>query len=132
MAAGGAGMFAGTGAATAPARRLALVGALGELAAQQVMVRRMPTVVARSYREGRADTLLKLGQGLALAGTAASLLARRSRVASWCAGGSLLAASACTRFGIFHAGVQSARDPEQTTAPQRARLGGPDEPGVDH
>lgn len=129
MAAGGAGMFAGTGAVTAPARRLALAGALGELAAQQVMVRRMPTVVARSYREGRAGAVLKLGQGLALAGAAASLLARRSRVASWCAGSSLLAASACTRFGIFHAGVQSARDPEQTTAPQRARLGEPGGPG---
>ena len=122
MAAGGAGMFAGTGAATAPARRLALAGALGEIAMEQMMVRRMPATVGRSYHEGRAGTLLKVGEGLALAGAAASLLAKRSRVASWIAGGSLLAASACTRFGIFHAGVQSARDPEQTAGPQRERL----------
>jgi hypothetical protein len=122
MAAGGAGLFAGSGAQTSPARRIALAGALGELAMQQVMVRRMPPVVARSYHEGRAGRLLRLGEGLAVAGAAAALLAKRSRVASWTAGAALLAASACTRFGIFHAGMESARDPEQTTVPQRARL----------
>jgi len=38
------------------------------------------------------------------------------------AGAALVAASACTRFGIFHAGVQSASDPKYTVEPQRARL----------
>jgi hypothetical protein len=33
-----------------------------------------------------------------------------------------MAASACTRFGIFHAGVASAQDPRYTVQPQRDRL----------
>ncbi|MEU9384991.1 polysulfide reductase, partial [Streptomyces sp. NPDC048279] len=32
----------------------------------------------------------------------------------------LLAGSACTRFGIFAAGVASAEDPQYTVAPHRA------------
>jgi hypothetical protein len=35
-----------------------------------------------------------------------------------------LAGSACTRFGIFHAGVASAEDPKYTVQPQRERLSG--------
>ena len=34
----------------------------------------------------------------------------------------LLAGSACTRFGVFEAGQQSARDPKYTVVPQRERL----------
>jgi hypothetical protein len=33
-----------------------------------------------------------------------------------------MAASAATRWGIFHAGVASARDPKYTVVPQRERL----------
>ncbi|HEY9413659.1 MAG TPA: polysulfide reductase, partial [Pseudonocardia sp.] len=49
--------------------------------------------------------------------------ARRSRLGSALAGVSLLAGSAATRFGIFHAGQQSALDPRYTVVPQRERLG---------
>ena len=38
------------------------------------------------------------------------------------AGASLLAASAATRWGIFHAGLASAADPKYTVVPQRDRL----------
>jgi hypothetical protein len=34
----------------------------------------------------------------------------------------LLAASALTRFGIFEAGLASAKDPRYTIEPQKARL----------
>ena len=37
-------------------------------------------------------------------------------------GAALLSSSVCTRFGIFHAGQQSARDPKYTVVPQRERL----------
>jgi hypothetical protein len=37
-------------------------------------------------------------------------------------GTALLAGSAFTRFGIFEAGQQSARDPKYTVVPQRERL----------
>ncbi len=121
MAAGGAGMCAGSGPETSPARRLAIVAALAEVALEEVMVRRMPSVVSQSYHQGRAGTLLRLGKGLALVGAGmATLAGRRSRTASSIAGVALLGASALTRFGIFHAGVQSAKDPQQTVVPQRA------------
>jgi hypothetical protein len=34
----------------------------------------------------------------------------------------LVASSALTRFGIFHAGRTSARDPKYTVVPQRDRI----------
>jgi len=46
---------------------------------------------------------------------------RRSRALSALSGAALLAASALTRFGIFEAGVASARDPKYTIVPQRQR-----------
>ena len=46
---------------------------------------------------------------------------RRSRVLSALSGAALIAASVCTRFGIFHGGVASARDPRYTVVPQRER-----------
>ncbi|MBO0871397.1 MAG: nitrite reductase, partial [Micromonosporaceae bacterium] len=60
----------------------------------------------------------------AAGGLTGLLLGRRSRVAAVAAGAALLAGSACTRFGIFHAGVASADDPRYTVEPQRARLDG--------
>ena len=37
-------------------------------------------------------------------------------------GGALVAASACTRFGVFEAGLESAKDPRYTIEPQKRRL----------
>ena len=37
-------------------------------------------------------------------------------------GAALVPASAATRWGIFHAGLASARDPKYTVVPQRQRL----------
>jgi hypothetical protein len=37
-------------------------------------------------------------------------------------GAALLAGSACTRFGVFEAGQESAKDPKYTVVPQRERL----------
>jgi hypothetical protein len=47
---------------------------------------------------------------------------RRGRVIAAVSGAALMAASAATRWGIFHAGVASARDPKYTVVPQRERL----------
>ncbi|MEN3309696.1 MAG: hypothetical protein V7603_5898, partial [Micromonosporaceae bacterium] len=44
------------------------------------------------------------------------------RVVAAASGLALLAGSACTRFGIFYAGVASAEDPKYTVEPQRERL----------
>lgn len=107
---------------TAPARRLAVLGAALELAASQRMEHRLG-FLAEPYKEKSAGRKLKLAKALTLGGAAASaLLARRSRTAAVVSGAALFAASALTRFGIFEGGVASAEDPSYTVVPQRERL----------
>jgi formate-dependent nitrite reductase membrane component NrfD len=126
MAAGGLGLLAGLPARarpdeTAPARNLALLGVAMETAAFERMEHRIG-LSAEPYSAGRGGAYVKAGQALALLGAAGSLLSRRSRVAAALSGTALIAASAATRWGIYHAGLASARDPKYTVIPQRQRL----------
>ncbi|MFG2088445.1 MULTISPECIES: NrfD/PsrC family molybdoenzyme membrane anchor subunit [unclassified Spirillospora] len=110
---------------TAPMRSAAVLGTALELAAAKVMERRAG-VVAEPYKEGRAGRLVRAGEILSAAGAAGgALLGGRSRAVAALSGAALLAGSACTRFGVFHAGIQSARDPKYTVVPQRERLATP-------
>jgi formate-dependent nitrite reductase membrane component NrfD len=105
-----------------PARRLALLAAAGELAAGQMMERRLG-MVAETLHEGTAGRRLRAAKALTAAGAlGAALLGRRSRLAAAASGAALLAGSALTRFGLFEAGMESARDPRYTVEPQRERL----------
>lgn len=105
-----------------PALRLAVLGALVELGAEQMMERRLG-MVAETLHEGKAGKRLRLAKALTAAGAAgAGCLARRSRPAAIAAGAALLAGSALTRFGLFEAGMASARDPRYTVEPQRERV----------
>jgi hypothetical protein len=66
---------------------------------------------------------MRAAKGLGVAGAVgAALFGHRSRAAAVVSGAALLAGSACTRFGVFHAGVASAKDPKYTVVPQRERL----------
>ena len=65
---------------------------------------------------------IKAGQVLSVLGLASALLGRRSRAISAVSGAAFLAASVATRFGIFHAGMDSADDPKYTVVPQRERI----------
>jgi sugar (pentulose or hexulose) kinase len=66
---------------------------------------------------------MRAAQVLSAAGAVgAAVLGGRSRLAAGISGAALLAASACTRFGVFEAGLASARDPKYTVVPQRERL----------
>ncbi|TDD82213.1 NrfD/PsrC family molybdoenzyme membrane anchor subunit [Actinomadura rubrisoli] len=104
-----------------PARGAAAFGTALEVASLRLMERRLG-MIAEPYKEGRAGRLMRAAGLLSAAGTAAStLLAGRSRAAAALSGTTLLAASACTRFGVFHAGMQSAQDPKYTVLPQRER-----------
>jgi hypothetical protein len=47
---------------------------------------------------------------------------RPRRLVAALSGAALLGASAATRWGVFHAGMASARDPKYTVVPQRQRL----------
>jgi len=122
LASAGLAMITTPVAETAPARRLAVVGVIGDLVATRVMHRRMDPVAAEPLHEGRAGTLLRLSEGLAVAGGIGALLGGRHRGVAAAAGLSLLAASALTRFGVFEAGIHSAKDPRYTIEPQKRRL----------
>ena len=122
LATGGMGMLAAPVAEGGPARRLAVGGVLLELAAERRMESSLG-VAAEPLHQGMPGALLRVSKLLGAVGAAGAMLGRRSRPASAASGAALLASSVCTRFGIFYAGQQSARDPKYTVVPQRARLG---------
>lgn len=125
---GGSAMTSAAGAAlvtaplaeTGPVVGVALAGAGMEIAAAEVMTRRMG-LTAEPYSQGRAGKLMLVAKGLTAAGAAGAALSRRSRIGSALAGAALIAGSAALRFAVFDAGVQSARDPRYTIIPQRER-----------
>jgi hypothetical protein len=120
-AAAGLGMLGAPVTEAGPARRLALVGAAVEIVAERRMESSMG-LAAETLHEGTAGTLMRASKALIAAGALGSLVASRSRVVAAVSGAALLGGSACARFGIFHAGQQSARDPKYTVVPQRERL----------
>ena len=104
-----------------PVRFLGAVGGAAELAAERLMEERMG-MAKEAFKEGAAERYHKGAQALLVAGTLTSVVARRSRLLGAVAGASLLVGSALTRFAIFEAGLNSARDPKYTMVPQRKRL----------
>ncbi len=105
-----------------PARRLAVTGAVTELAVAHRMERAMG-LTAEPLHHGTPGRLMRLSRALTAAGaTGTALLAGRSRTAAALSGGALVAGSACLRFGVFEAGQESARDPRYTVVPQRERV----------
>ena len=122
MAAGGLGMVGTSLTESGPARRLAIGGVLLELVAERRMEHSMGISV-ETIRTGRARVLMGSSRALAVLGLIGAVaFGRRSRALSLLSGGALVAASALSRFGIFEAGQQSARDPRYTVVPQRERL----------
>jgi hypothetical protein len=120
-AAGGLAMVAAPVDEAGPARRMATAGAALELGATEQMMRRLG-MIAEPYREGRPGLLLKAARALTIGGVALSPFGRRSRIVSALAGGSYMAGSVLTRFGVFQAGLASAADPKYTVVPQRERV----------
>ncbi|MEH0824491.1 MULTISPECIES: NrfD/PsrC family molybdoenzyme membrane anchor subunit [unclassified Micromonospora] len=116
----GVGLLAAPCAQAGPARRLAVAGATMELWGSHRVENRLG-LLSEPYTQGTPGKLLRAGRALTAAGVAGALVGRRSRVLSALSGGALIAASVCTRFGIFHGGVASARDPRYTVVPQRER-----------
>ena len=119
-AAGGFGLLAAPHAEQEPARRLAIAGSVTELVARQLLERRLGDL-AEPYRQGRPGRLLTAAEILTTGGLAGAALSRRSRIGSALSGLALLTASALTRYGVFEAGRESARQPEYTVVPQRER-----------
>ncbi len=126
-AAGGLGLLATHPADAEPARNLAVLGAAVELIAKRQLIRRLARSqgqsLAEPYEAGTTGAVLRLAEFLTAGALAGAVLGRRSRAVSALTGASLMAASAMTRFGIFEAGMASARDPKYTIVPQRRRAG---------
>jgi formate-dependent nitrite reductase membrane component NrfD len=119
-AAGGLGLLAVHPADAEPARNLAVLGAAVELIAKRQLLDRLGDL-AEPYQTGTPGAILRLAEFLTVGALAGAVLGGRNRAVSALAGASLVAASAMTRFGIFEAGVASARDPKYTVVPQRRR-----------
>ena len=126
-AAGGLGLLATRPADAEPARNLAVLGAAVELIAKRQLIRRLAgsegQSLAEPYEAGTTGADPPAGRVPDRGGAGGRGARRRSRAVSALAGASPLAASAMTRFGIFEAGMASARDPKYTIVPQRRRCG---------
>ena len=103
------------------ARRLAITGALLELAATKTMEMRLGQLLGEPYRQGAASRLTKLAKGCTAAGAALVAVGGRRRASSAVGGGLLLAGSLFERLAVYRAGTQSAADPKYTVVPQRER-----------
>jgi hypothetical protein len=125
----GSGMAAGGGVTMAlspvaeagPARTMAVAGAAIELAAMN-RVENGHGIVSEPYHEGRAGLLLRIAKACTVSGAALTLLTGRKRAGAVLSGALLAAGSLLTRFGVFEAGLHSAKDPKYTVVPQRERL----------
>ena len=104
-----------------PSRKAAVAGAAVEL----VAMHRVETghgIVSEPYHEGRAGVLLRAAKACTVSGAGLTVLAGRNRMGQAVSGALLAAGSALTRFGVFDAGMASAKDPKYTVVPQRERL----------
>jgi DMSO reductase anchor subunit len=120
--AGAVGVLVGPLEESGASRRLAIGGSIASIVVEQVMTKRMGKT-GEPYHQGRSGWMMRGAKLLNAAGAAllASLGKRRPAVA---VGGAALvtAGELLLRFGVFHAGDQSARDPGYTVEPQRERV----------
>ncbi|MDH2416057.1 NrfD/PsrC family molybdoenzyme membrane anchor subunit [Nocardioides sp. CER19] len=120
QAAGGLAMMLVPTDQAGPARRMALGGAAVEILAAEGILKK--GLVAEPYDQGRPGKLMKVARFATAAAAAATVVGGRSRVLSALAGATYLTASLATRFGVFEAGLESARDPKYVVVPQKERL----------
>jgi polysulfide reductase-like protein len=122
--ASGAAMSAGSAIALvgggAPARRLAVAGAAGELAATVAMERRLGWL-GEPYRTGEAGRSACAAKTLTAAGAGLMAARGRSRAGTVAGAALLLAGAMATRWSVYKAGFQSAADPKYVVGSQRAR-----------
>ena len=89
------------------ARRLAVAGALGELAAANAMERRLG-LLAQPYKNGKAARPSQLAKAFVAFGAATLAAAGRSRTGTVLGSLAVLIGSVAQRLAVLHAGRESA------------------------
>lgn len=121
MAAGcGLALVAAPPRETGPVRALGAIAGVVDLTIDRLLDRHLG-MLAEPRHLGKAGTWHRLSTALTAAGTVGAALAGRRRSVAVVSGLALLGGSFCTRFAIFEAGMDSARDPKYTVVPQRER-----------
>jgi hypothetical protein len=105
----------------APARRLALTGALLELGSSALMRHSLGELGA-PYEQGDAGRHERASTGLTMAGASLLGLGSRRRLPTIAGSALLLAGSLAKRWAVYRAGFQSALDPTYTVKPQLERI----------
>jgi formate-dependent nitrite reductase membrane component NrfD len=102
----------------------AIVGGLMELAGMVAVEREAGAVerVGRPFQHGVSGALWQAAKIFSATSLAVSLVPAKHRTTRRIGGALGTLASLCIRFGIFHAGKQSAADPRATFHQQRARI----------
>jgi hypothetical protein len=122
LSAGAAALAATPPRHAAPARRLAVAGALLESGTKELMEHRLGER-GEVYKQGKASLFSQVSRGCIAAGVVlAATKAESSRAAAVAAGALLSVGAASARMSIFRAGFQSAADPEQVLRPQRTAV----------
>lgn len=103
-----------------PVRHLAVAGAGVELVASELMERRLGEL-AEPFEEPPARGWHRASKIFTVAGAVGTMVFGRNRIGAALSGVALMAGSLATRFGVFEAGMESAKDPKYTIKPQRAR-----------
>ncbi|HEX6675151.1 MAG TPA: NrfD/PsrC family molybdoenzyme membrane anchor subunit [Actinomycetes bacterium] len=119
--AGAAALLLTPAADAGPARRLAVGGAVADLASVELMRRRLGEL-GEPYEAGPVRRLANLARACTAAGALAVGLAGRRRAGAVAGAAMLLAGAACQRLAVHKAGIASAADPAYVVGPQRARL----------
>jgi len=122
LSAGAAALILTPPESAAPARRLALAGAVLEAGLKQTMERRLGEL-GEPYQQGPGHRWGQIAERCLAGGTAlVAARGRRSRTAAAVGGGLLLAGGLAARWSVFKAGVESASDPKHVVGPQRGAI----------
>lgn len=105
---------------TVPVRQLAMIGVACDLTADALLEQRLGEE-AQPLHEGKAHRFHTAAKVLNVVGGVGAAVAGRNRPLNVVAGACLVAGSFCTRYAIYHAGQESAKDPVYTVRPQRRR-----------
>jgi hypothetical protein len=105
----------------APARRLAVGGAVATAVAMELMTHRLGAL-GEPYATGAAGKLKRAAMGLSVTGAGLIAALGRRRPGAIAGGALLLGGALCERWSVFRAGFQSAADPKYTVGPQRRAI----------